>query len=63
MGGDVLSLAPSGTDIIVIGTLTVGVEAPATGTSTKKNSAIRGGTSLWIIGLQALCCVLAFYLH
>jgi hypothetical protein len=42
VGGDVLSLAPSGTGIIVIGTVTVGVgESAATGTSGKKNAGQR----------------------
>jgi hypothetical protein len=67
VGGDVLSLAPSGTDIVVIGTVTVdGGESTATATAgaKKKNSALRAVVGSWAVGAQ-FCgvLILGFWLH
>jgi hypothetical protein len=67
VGGDVLSLAPSGTGIVVIGTVTVGggeSTVTATADAKKKNSGSRAGASSWVVRIQ-FCCVLilGFGLH
>lgn len=70
VGGDILSLAPSGTGIVVIGTMTVGGgEATATASGKQKNGGERvtGGNFEWhfkLMGVQSLFMVLgAFLLH
>jgi hypothetical protein len=64
VGGDILSLAPSGTEIIVIGTVTVGVgESTATGTSGKKNAGQRTTSGSYSILLQVSFILLAFWFH
>jgi hypothetical protein len=62
VGGDVLSLAPSGTGIIVIGTVTVGVgESASTGTSGKKNAGQRTTSGSYSTLLQISFVLLAFW--
>jgi hypothetical protein len=60
VGGDVLSLAPSGTGIIVIGTVTIGGgESTATATGKKKNAGARtvSEASIWGMGCITILCV------
>jgi hypothetical protein len=66
VGGDILSLAPSGTGIVVIGTVTIGGgerTATASATGKKKNAGERTGSGVILIGLQFSFFVLAFWLH
>jgi len=69
VGGDILSLAPSGTGIIVIGTVTIpGGESTATATASgkKKNAgeSMQSNSSFLLLGLQSIFTLLgAFLLH
>ena len=66
VGGDILSLAPSGTGIIVIGTVTIGggeSTATATATGKKKNAGGRITNSFVFVGLQVSFVIMVFWLH
>ncbi|KAG0650598.1 hypothetical protein D0Z07_2576 [Hyphodiscus hymeniophilus] len=66
VGGDILSLAPSGTGIVVIGTVTVGGgESTATATTTgkKKNVAGRVDSSRVFVACQVGFVIMVFWLH
>jgi len=67
IGGDILSLAPSGTGIVVIGTVTVGGgESTATATAKfkNKNAGEKTSISFSLIGLQISFMIIgAFWLH
>jgi hypothetical protein len=64
VGGDILSLAASGTQIMIIGTVTVGgvSTATATGTNAHKNAGEKIGSSIGLVTLQISFIVLAFSL-
>ncbi|KIN04128.1 hypothetical protein OIDMADRAFT_18200, partial [Oidiodendron maius Zn] len=64
VGGDILSLGPSGTQIMIIGTVTVGgvSTATATGTNSNKNAGEKIGASIGLMALQFSVVVLAFWL-
>jgi hypothetical protein len=61
VGGDVLSLGASGTQILIIGTVTVGGVTTATGTGTKKSAGEKIGSDGWLVALQFSFTVLAFW--
>lgn len=66
VGGDILSLAPSGTGIVVIGTVTIGggeSTATATAPGKKKNAGGKVNSSFVLVGLQFSFMALAFMLH
>jgi hypothetical protein len=66
VGGDILSLAPSGTGIVVIGTVTIGggeSTATATATGKKKNAGGRITSSFVFVGLQVSFVIMVFWLH
>jgi hypothetical protein len=65
VGGDILSLAPSGTGINIVGTVTVvGGETTATATAARKHSAGgKIGVSIVLIGLQFFLTVLVYCVY
>lgn len=65
VGGDILSLEPSGTAITVVGTVTIG-EGIKTATATaapKKNAGERRKGGVIFIALQIFLVALAIWLH
>jgi hypothetical protein len=65
VGGDILSLAPSGTQVLIVGTVTVGGEvstATATGSGAHKNTGEKIGSSIGLVLAQFSFVVLAFLL-
>ena len=66
VGGDILSLAPSGTGIVIIGTVTIGggqITATASPSPTKKSAGGRIEGNSVLIALQLSFVVMAFWLH
>jgi hypothetical protein len=65
VGGDILSLAPSGTGIVVIGTVTIGggSSASATTTGKKKNAAGRTSSSFVFVMCQVSFVIMVFWMH
>lgn len=65
VGGDILSLAPSGTGVVIIGTVTVdGGGSTATATGKKKNMGGRTSSgSLVFVGVQVSSVLIAYWLY
>jgi hypothetical protein len=66
VGGEILSLAPFGTNIDIVGTVTIGggeSTATATAVGHAKNAGPKTGFSMLVITLQFSLSVLAFWLH